>query len=56
MFQIIYRALCDIDCGEELLLRSGDSASPDSEEEETAQEMAQGKVYQITFTMHLTEH
>ena len=43
-FQIIYRALCDIDCGEELLLRSVDSVGPESEEDEgIAQEMAEGK-------------
>ena len=45
-FQIIYRALCDIDCGEELLLRSVDSVGADSEEDEgIAQEMAEGKTH-----------
>ena len=50
VFQIIYRALCDIDCGEELLLRAGDSTSPDSDDEETAQVMAQGEAYLQRFT------
>ncbi|KAK2178405.1 hypothetical protein NP493_545g01050, partial [Ridgeia piscesae] len=48
--EIIYRALCDIDCGEELLLRAGDSTSPDSDDEETAQVMAQGEAYLQRFT------
>ena len=58
MFQIIYRALCDIDCGEELLLRAGDSTSPDSDDEETAQVMAQGEacLQQFIEKIHFTTH